>query len=606
MNEMVSGIAGPARLRELLADVDAVSFDVFDTLFVRPLTDPEDLFDAIGAAHGIEDFRPIRQEAQRQAFRVMLDEQRGEITLAGIYDCLPALAAPAEALRETETALELEATLPNREMVELYRELVDAGRTVVLTSDMYFQADFFEALLARHGLPKVPLFISADCNMTKRDRGALFDHVARTLGLPPNRILHIGDNKASDVVKAAERGFRTFHYDEPRRPPRRKGISGAESLGRGLIPISPEEVPEGSLHELGFLYGGPAATGFLDWIAAQAERDRIDHILFVARDGHALQQLAAIRREAGQPLPPSSYLLGSRVAFTLAAMNDRNFAQYLPFLTSGATDLAPDELLVRVGVPAPAEHVLADLGLAGTRVRTEPQQAVVDLLDAMRPEILKVARRNRRGLFRHLLSLGLTGGERVAFVDIGWNGTTQEAFEQALSGLLDLKVTGYYLCLTDSPTCAERRRQITMRALVEPSAVPQDFLRAIYRNRTMAEFFFSAPHGPVIGYRDGRDGPVPIEDAGRVEAPGIEAAVRETMQGMTGFAERYADFRDRLRLGTDPFGLAMPFLEFVAEGTWNAHPHLAGLRNFDSWAMSRNRDQLFRETAAPGWRAAAG
>src|SRR6201999_1505232 len=111
-------------------------------------------------------------------------------------------------------------------------------------------------------------------------------------------------------------------------------------------------------------YGGPAGVGFLDWIAAEAKRDGIDHLLFVSRDGYVLHKLAALR-EPGS-LPASSYFFGSRVAFAMASMDERNFESQSDFLVAGAGDLAPAELLERIGVTPPAEHVLEDLGLGPT------------------------------------------------------------------------------------------------------------------------------------------------------------------------------------------------------------------------------------------------
>lgn len=68
-----------------IASVEAVSFDIFDTLFVRPLVNPEDAFDLLGTQFGVPEFRRIRREAQTQAFRQMVSERRNEITLDGIY-----------------------------------------------------------------------------------------------------------------------------------------------------------------------------------------------------------------------------------------------------------------------------------------------------------------------------------------------------------------------------------------------------------------------------------------------------------------------------------------------------------------------------------------
>lgn len=591
----------PERLQALapmIAAAELVSFDFFDTLFIRPLADPEDAFDILGETRGIADFRARRRAAQVRAFQVMHAEKRGEIDLDGIYRCFEDLP-DAAAIRAAEYALEHEVTLPNPEMVAVFRAALAQGKQVVITSDMYLRAPWFSALMQRHGLPEVPLFISADRDATKRDFGALFDLLAAETGVPKERILHIGDNAASDVDKARERGLAAFHYREARVPPRRKGISPAASLARGLVRAHQAEVPPGSLHELGFLKGGPAALGFLDWIAEQARRDGIDYLLFVSRDGHVLQSLAA-RQPGG--LPPFSYLLGSRVAFTLAAMTPGNFNRYLPFLLSGADQLSPAEVLARIGVPAPAESVMEALGLGQeVRLRHDAPEPMLGLLQAWQWEILKVCRRNRRGLLRHLLQLGVRAGQRVAMVDVGWNGTTQQAFVEALEGLMPLHVTGYYFCLSDSEDCRRRRAAMPMKALVDAQSMPPEMLRAIYSNRVGVEFFFSAPHDPVIGYADGPDGVTAVQDPGRAPVGDIAAMAQALENGALHFAECYREWQSRLGLRQmDALGLAMPLLEFVADGAWADHPELRRVKNFDSWASSANRDMWMVDYAARG------
>jgi predicted HAD superfamily hydrolase len=594
-----------AGLDEAIAAVDAVSFDFFDTLFVRPLVDAEDAFDILGEMHQIEGFRALRRAAQMRAFQVMHEEKRGEINLGGIYRCFNTLPVPPERLQQAEYALELEITQPNPEMIALFHHALALGKKVVITSDMYLQAPYFHELMDRHGLPNVPLFISADRGATKRDFGALFDILAAELELPKDRILHIGDNAASDFSMGREKGLRTFHYREARVPPRRKGISPTASLARGLVRLHQEEVPPDTLRELGFLKGGPAALGFLDWIVEEAKRDGIEHILFVSRDGHVLQELAQRRRAAeGQDaLPHSSYLLGSRVSFILSGMTEANFAAHLPFLLSGADDLSPAEVLERIGVPAPAEHVMEDLGL-GRQIRLPDSKMglMSGFLHAWRWEILKISRRNRRGLLRHLIDLGLRPGQRVAMVDVGWNGTTQEAFEGALRGLMPLEISGYYFCLTDSMDCRRRRQSMRMKALVEPNSVTPELLNAVYANRVAGEFFFSAPHSPIIGYGEGLQQVVAVEDPGRANIGNITAMAEEVEGGMVDFAERFIPWQRRLGLKPDPLGMAMPLLEFMADGNWAKHRLLRQVRNFDSWASSRNRDMWLIDYAVEGYK----
>jgi len=490
-------VAGPALphlilMRQRIAVAAAVSFDFFDTLFVRSLLDPEDLFSIIGKRFRIASFAAMRRAAQSEAFRRMHQAGRREITLEGIYACFDALSLPVAELMQAEYEMELSLVHPNAELVELFVETVGSGKAVVLTSDMYLPGRFFAEALARHGLPAVPIFVSSDKNATKRDSGELFDIVATELGIAHEHILHIGDNFESDVRKAGAKGLSTAYYREIRRPEKLRDSTPEASLARALLRKHSRQIPHNSFQELGFLYGGPAAVGFLDWISEQAKRDNVDHVLFLARDGYILNRIAQSHLKS--PFIKFDYFLGSRVVFTLAAMNERNFTEFLPFLLSGADGLAPHELLKRIGVHPPSLKVMEDFGL-GDDVSVGPDRLAQlrAFLYAYRWEILKVCRRNRRALFVYLHALGIRPGNRVALVDIGWNGTTQDAFEQAISDLMALDVFGYYFCLADTPECLRRRRTRRMSSLISTSSCSLRWLSEFTQIAWAANCFFPHP-----------------------------------------------------------------------------------------------------------------
>lgn len=573
---------------EQAENVKAVSFDLFDTLFARPLIDPEDIFDMIGEKFGIPDFRAHRREAQRRAFARMHEEQRGEITLDGIYDFLDGLSVPAPTLKQAEYELELALTLPNPEMIAIFKSLVATDRQVVITSDMYLPAAFFHDLLEKHGLPQVPIFISSERNATKRDHGELFALVAQELCLRPEHILHVGDNPVSDVQRAREAGFSAFHYLANWLPRPLGRSSASTSLAGAILKAHSSQISAGSFLELGFRHGGPAAVGFLHWIRQRAIAEGIDLLLFISRDGYSLERLAQL--EGAESLPRFTYFKGSRTAFTLASINQGNFDHHLNFLLSGAHGLSPFEVFERIGVTPPAQHVLDDLGLGDSITLTDGNMPKMrQLLSARRWDILSVCRRNRRGLFRYLTELGVKDGTRLGLVDIGWNGTTQDALVQALDGLIDVNVTGYYFCLTDLPECLHRRERLQMQALVSTPHVSVDVLQKIYANRVLAELFFSAPHDAVIGYDDGPDGKVKvIEDHGRGPVTDTREAIIGIVEGMEAFSIAFNDLCRSAKFEPNPLDTAWPFINFLTDSQRDA-TLLADVQNFDAWGSTVNR-----------------
>lgn len=576
-------------LDELIERAVVISFDFFDTLFVRPLVNPEDAFDILGEQFSMPDFRDRRRAAQSEAFRRMHATGRKEITLADIYDCFTKTDASNSELMDAEYALELALIEPNPEIFELFSTLIAAGKRVVITSDMYFSTDFFVEALSPYGLAHVQLFISADCNATKRDTGELFDIVTTRLGLTAEDILHIGDNQLADVTRPREKGLMAFHYQADHRRVIKKALSLTTSIGHGLLGTSAKDIPPDSYNELGFIYGGPANLGFFEWIRERARLDNIDHVLFLSRDGYSLERIA--KKEENTGFPDHCYFLGSRTAYTLAAINTENFSTFLPFLLSGSDGLAPSELLERIGVPPPSLKIMADLKLgAEVRVNAALHKRLTDFLYAYRGEILKVCQRNRRALYQYLKQMGIKEGSRVALVDVGWNGTTQEAFESAVHPLMNLKIFGYYFCLADTPDRLRREATQKMSAMISTATTSAATVTNIYNNRVAVEQFFSAPHSSVIGLRMNLTGIEPVMDVGRGNTDELQQIAEDVCNGIDAFVVHYGALQRRLNLRTSPLQIAWPLIEMLLEPQGNAHHLLGKIKNFDAWGSSRNHE----------------
>lgn len=591
MSDNVHAMTRHGELMNRIDAADVVSFDIFDTLFVRPLSDPEDAFDMLGERFGIADFRRLRREAQAEAFRRMALAGKCEITLEGIYAGMSGLPAGVNAidLQRAELDLELALTVPNPDLIDVFKHAVKHKR-VAIVSDMYLPGSFFEELFERHALPRVPMYVSAERDATKRDRGALFDHLVAEMEVDAAKVLHIGDNETSDVRRAQERGLQAYHYINASIAPYPVSRSLGASIAASMAKLHERRDAVNSFYGLGYRFGGPAALGLLEWVRDQALIDAVDMVLFVARDGYVLDQL--VQRGHVSGLPPHAYFPGSRVAFALSTIHDQNFDQWLDFLTAGSYGLSPDELLSRIGVRIPERHVMEDLGLGDQLIITTGNIGRVrDFLSAYRSEIIRTAVGNRRGLFNLLHSLGVKPGMRIAMVDVGWSGTTQQTMRNALAGMLDVELVGYYLALTDSPECRKRRQDMNMKALLDTSSVGNARMKKLYERRVGVELMFSAPHEAIIGYQLQADGSVcAVEDGGRGANPGsLRDVVREVQSGMLDFADSYRALGDRLQHRARPDELAQAVIDFAHMSAEHCDV-LDTLKNFDAWGSSRNLD----------------
>ncbi|TCL07369.1 HAD family hydrolase [Sodalis ligni] len=577
-----------AALSFAINNAKIISFDFFDTLFVRPLVDPEDAFDIIGNKFDIPDFRRLRRKAQADAFRQMVKNGNKEITLKNIYENFKGTSVPSTILMQAEYDLEKVLVMPNKELFDLFTKLIEQGKEVVITSDMYFSNDFFKEVLLRYHIQDIPLFISAERNATKRDSGELFDLIVDSYGIAPQEILHIGDNYMSDVQMPRQKKLAAFHYQTIPHEEKKKNLPLMNSLVEGMLrTVSVGRNPKNSLQEIGFKYQGPAILGYLSWIIEQSKADGIDHVLFISRDGYILEHVA--RRYFGSSLPPFCYFLGSRIAFHLALIDDNNYDQHIPFLMSGADGLTLSELFERMGLESPKQSILGDLGFRpGTVIGPEIYDSVMKFLSAYRAEILKICRRNRRGLFIYLKNLHIAPGSKVALVDVGWSGSTQEAFELAVARLMDMSVVGYYFCLANTLERQRRDKRQVMKAMLSSETASPSLMDKVYENRQLVELFFSAPHNTIIGYMHKGTTVTAVDYPGLTMNKDHNEMISQLIAGVDGFVDDFISLQKDTGLVISPIQQAQPLIDYATEGQWRNDSRFAVLENFDSWGRSVN------------------
>jgi predicted HAD superfamily hydrolase len=568
---------------------EVVSFDFFDTLFLRAVIDPEDVFDVVGSIIGVRDFRTIRRTAQTNAFVQMHNEGRKEISLADIYAHLLIKDTDSRDILKLELEVEKKVSIPNKELIPFFRH-VFGRKKIIITSDMYLPKNYFVDSLNKFDLGPVDVFVSCEENCTKRDSGELFDYISTTLGVPPQKILHIGDNYVSDVERAKGKGLDTFYYQNSQIPPTIPSLRTPEySLSRGLVKNHPPELHCDSEVALGYHYAGPAALGYYEWIKKKATEDEIDHVLLLSRDGYIVDR---VLKFDDSPIDiPFSYFKGTRTVFSLASITDANFDDYLPFLLSGSHGLHPSELLTRLNVPLPEAKVFDDLGFSdGVEITTENMHLMRELLSIMRWEILKVCRENARGVRMSLAKIGIRSGQRLALVDIGWNGTTQEAFENAVSSMMSVDVFGYYLVLNNSAECLERQKRSNMKAMLSISEWSEEQIKEFYDNRVAVELLFSAPHHSITSLRMSDALCVTAQhDPRRFHNDGLLQTIGKIIEGSEKFASDFYRVTSELQLRFNEASLILPLFELLRNGKWKTEPVFQGVKDFDDWALMKER-----------------
>ena len=211
------------RIREKIVEnnIKVVSFDIFDTLLLRSVWEPQDIFKLMQNKFEIicpylknVNFIDIRKVAERRCrenlkFR---NPEYQDVTLTEIYNELKILLnitdEQAKTLQNLENNTEKEIIKTRNTGKQLLEFALNCGKKVVFTSDMYLERDTIEEMLKKCRYPKLPLFLSSDIRLVKFS-GDLFDYISEKLKVKKSEILHIGDNWDVDILIAQSKGLNT-------------------------------------------------------------------------------------------------------------------------------------------------------------------------------------------------------------------------------------------------------------------------------------------------------------------------------------------------------------------------------------------------------------
>ena len=328
----LTGKMSPKRMADLLEPYDVISFDVFDTLILRKVNEPADLFYALQEKLDYPDLRRVRIEAEQQA-------RQKRHALFGDYEVnfeeiwteaerMTGISASYGMQAEFET--EILFSVGNPYFKRVVAELLFRRKTLVICSDMYLGQERIRELLRHCGYPAFSgYFVSCDHRKSKYD-GSLYDVVRNGSSA---RYIQVGDDPGSDVRQAHRKGFASLLY---------QNVTGAGSPYRAkdlspLIGSMYASIVNGYLHngtvrcsrefEFGFIYGGLFAAGYCGFIRSFAKEKGIDRILFLSRDGEILRRVYTYLYP--EEAHKCRYVLWSRLAGTkmCAALMKSHYVQ---------------------------------------------------------------------------------------------------------------------------------------------------------------------------------------------------------------------------------------------------------------------------------------
>lgn len=500
------------KLKKLIDENNVISFDVFDTLLLRNILKPTDLFLLLNSYTlencQIENFYEERIKAESES---RVGHENNETTIENIYEVLSKkFNKDLQKVMEKELELEEKFLVANPWMQEIYTYAKKKKKKVLAISDMYLPKKFIQKILEKNGYKLDEIYVSSEKFQVKGN-GSLFEYVKNEEKINPEKWLHIGDNEISDYEAPKKIGINAYHYLSISK---RSGFANntqtvEESILKGIeqneIFATTKELSDWEI--FGIKYVSPLYYGFTNWIYQLTKHK--DNIYFLARDGYAIKQVYEMFTRKLNKNIDTYYLYCSRAAFQIPTLCDKEKAYALDILTRYNPTMNQkvkiDNILKALKLDASKyEKQFRNFELNKDVILDQTNlYRVKKFLSYIYDDIFEKLKEKKELVEEYLKEMNLEKYDSLNIVDIGWAGSTQ----YALYDLVDKKITGYYFGTRKNMYDDVKYNSF---GYMFDSEEPKDRYKKVDDNVMMYEFVFSAPHGSTLGFKKEKGKVVPI------------------------------------------------------------------------------------------------
>ena len=497
-------------LKKIIKKHDVISFDIFDTLILRNVESPTDIFKIIEKKYCVRNFYEKRIKAEADS---RIGQKNYESNLDRIYDFLQKMYSKSiKDIKEKEMSIEYEFICQNQSMKKIFDYCVINNKKIFLISDMYLSKKFIKKLLKKCGYENYnDIYISNEIGESKHI-GGLYDFVGEKNHINKNTWLHIGDNIYSDVQVPTEKGITTYHYKNVKERVERKSKTNSieQSIFRG---IQNNYLLNNDLNYweiFGIKYISALYYGFTNWLVNLTKND--DNVYFLSRDGYVVKKVYEIFKNKLNLNIDLRYLYTSRLAYqvpinvfynkeiALRTFTDRNVA-FGHYLTINEVfellELDPNKF----------KNYIKTFGFTDDydkKIEDEEIESLKKLILSIY-EIIKTQFECKLKLLKEYLKQeGLEKYKKVNLVDVGWRGSIQESIKRLLE---DSTVYGYYFGINEYVW--EDIKNESFGFAIDQN-IHNEERYFIMDNIMMFELIFSSSQGSLLGFKKSGKKIVPV------------------------------------------------------------------------------------------------
>ena len=470
---------------------DVVSFDFFDTLFVRNICSPRDIFHLLELSVMNEWKADITYtEARNMAHKALKEEY----SLDDLYEQIRKVSGISKALSEKiknkELKLEKSLMSPRKEILCLLKSALE-DKEVYVISDMYLPYSFYTDVLEEYGisLQKEHILLSNALHMSKNE-GKLWEYYAKCIVMGRDA-LHIGDNKKADIEEPKKYGIKTYltpnvwnmllvssmqdlashicnDYDT--------AIVGCvlrEMFGNPYrIEGEKNTVIIQSNYEMGYCVFAPIILTFLLWLLQMSQKDGVRKLVFMSRDGYFLKEdfdyLCDILGEKRE----SCYLgISRQLAMSASIESRKDLEEYAMMPYSGSIEELFED---RFGIK---------------NVKEEGME-IKDYIQKYLPQIEEYLTDVKEKYEKYVNKMQLN--DECAVVDLGFYGNNQRYLNKFIKKMMN----GYYFNANLSEQNENTKFQ-RMRACFQKQEDLSGTESMVLKKQIYLESFLTAPYGMV-------------------------------------------------------------------------------------------------------------
>lgn len=576
----------------LIEGKEVVSLDIFDTLFVRRIHDPDLIKAPVArfiAEHACERGINISwQEVQdlRDKIESTHRARNGESHpdheanydefMAEVLQKIYGKGLPNSLLDNVagyEMKMESAVLSPRTELIDWIKQLHSKGKKIILISDIYLPAKYLKQLLDTKGLSEfVTDVVSSADSFRAKASGTGFLLVQSRHKIDFSKWLHVGDNIISDGVRCEEQGITSLVIHDIREK-QRKGIirlihslSGIRYFWKGrnvlqlMLPIEGDNKECSELFADGHNLFGMILGYFVQCLAEHCKDRNIRRIYFCSREGWMFYECWKRMEPYLFPdgsAPDTSYLYVSRIGLSNAACANVGLTAVnatvalLPLQNKDFLDICriykldPEPLmsaLHRAGLDPEERIIPVDAEASG--VNPDNPFSVLLHDPQFQEQVKAQGKESRNNIEKYLESQGVFDHDDIALVDIGWLGTIQNYLNQSIMHRAKRpNIHGFLLAATRMLPYPD-----TVESHHEGLVFDQDKFNVatsyVLTVKDIFEEICRAPHPSVTGYERGGNEVKPVlrtkHDAAATSESEQSEYYKPLHNGIFEAVERYA------------------------------------------------------------------